>query len=116
MSVQLVGDSSSLVCWWLSILLGDFIRFESILVFVNPQAFDSGFQSSARNLLSQKKNVVAALAQRGNVNWKDIQTIEEVRGRFPGTNRGPEIAVGSSEHTNVDGDPLRTSNPLEFAL
>jgi hypothetical protein len=71
---------------------------------------------SGDEILSQQKYVLAALAQRRNVNGKDVQTIEEVRTEFPGTNCGPEVAVGGCEYSNVDGDALRTSDSFEFAF
>src|SRR5580692_1781163 len=85
--------------------------------FINPaNRFARLGSISFDEILSQGKNVLPPFAKRWDVDWKDVQAIKEVQTEVPGTNRGPEIAVCGCDHSNVNGDALRTSNSLEFAF
>src|SRR5271154_5159218 len=47
---------------------------------------------------------------------KDVQPVEQIRTKLPGTNCRWQIAVRSGNYTHVDWNALSASNPLELAF
>src|SRR5580693_8531101 len=50
------------------------------------------------------------------MDWKDVQPVEQIQTKLPGTNCRWQIAVCSCNYTHVDWNALSASNALEFAF
>ena len=50
------------------------------------------------------------------MDWKDVQPVEQIQTKLPGTNCRWQIAVCCGDHANVDRNALSASNALELAF
>src|SRR5580704_5696533 len=48
------------------------------------------------------------------MDWKDVQPVEQIQSKLPGTNRRWQIAVGSCNYTDVDWNALSASDAFEL--
>jgi hypothetical protein len=67
-------------------------------------------------MLYQRWNVVHAIPQRGPMDRGDVEPVIKIRPEFSRSDRRPQIAIGSRQHTDVDGDGTCPSYAFEFAL
>src|SRR5580692_8582437 len=67
-------------------------------------------------ILCEQKNIFRALAKGGDTDWKDVETVEQIQTKLPGTNCRWQIAVCSGNYTHVDRKALSASNTLELAF
>ncbi len=63
-----------------------------------------------------QRNVVAAVAQRRNVNRKHVQAEEQVFAKEPGFHGFPQIDVGCRHHSHIDLARARVTHALQFTL
>jgi hypothetical protein len=78
--------------------------------------FESSCGIAFDEILCKKKDVFGPLAKRRNVDWENVQAIEEVQTKSSGMNGVWQIAIGSCYDTNVDRDALGAPYSLELAF
>src|SRR5580658_4953358 len=78
------------------------------LALINSVAFDE--------ILGEQKNIFRALAKRRDMDWKDVQAVEQIQTKLPGTNCRWQIAVCSCNHTHIHWNALCASNAFELAF
>src|ERR1700679_3981456 len=64
----------------------------------------------------QQRNVFPAFAQRGNMNRKDAQTIEEILAKLALFDHRGQIAIGRRNHSRIHAKHASTAQPLELPL
>src|SRR5581483_1733890 len=69
-----------------------------------------------REVAEEEQEVVAALAQRGQVHGHDVQTVVEVGPEAAVLDREREVAVRGRDDADVDGDGLRAPDAEELAV
>src|SRR5690606_14926936 len=57
---------------------------------------------AAKEMLGEQRNIIAALAQRGQPDWEHHEAIEEVLPERARLDFGSEIAVGRADDANID--------------
>src|SRR5580700_4343865 len=62
----------------------------------------------------QKRDIVAALAQRGNRDGEDPQPVIEVAAELSRIDHFGEVAIRSGDEAHVDGNRSRTADALEL--
>src|SRR5262249_39668234 len=67
-------------------------------------------------VLHEQGNVLAAFAQGGQLQRKDVQSIEEVRSELASGDSLFQISIGRSDHSHVGADRPAASHALELAL
>ena len=74
------------------------------------------FPGRARQeVLGQRGDVLAPLAERWHHDPDDVEPIEEVVAEHPLADHLHEIAVGGGQHAHVGGESLRRPQPSELA-
>src|SRR5437762_171222 len=63
----------------------------------------------------QRGNVLAAIAERRQMDLDRVQAEHQVLAEMPGGDFGPEVRVGRRDHANVDAARLGRSYALELA-
>ena len=66
--------------------------------------------------LGQQPHVLAALAQRRQLDRHHVDPVEEILAEAPGGHLAREVAVGGRHEARVDGDRLAPAHPLDAAL
>ena len=67
-------------------------------------------------VLDEQQDVVCPFAERRHFDWEDIEAVEQV---LPETAVGHgcrQITVGRRDHSDVDADRLRATDPFELPL
>jgi hypothetical protein len=67
-------------------------------------------------VLHEKRNIVAALAERRQLDWYHIEPIEEILTERTIGDHPREIGVRCRDHSYVDLDRVRVSDALELTL
>src|ERR1700733_4237408 len=69
-----------------------------------------------RKVPDEEWDVFGALAQRRDVNGKNVEPIEQIRAEFLLFYHGFEIAIGRGDEAGVGAKGARTAQALEFPL
>ena len=76
-----------------------------------------GFLCIALNqVLYQHGNVIDAFSKRRNLNWKDIESVEEILSETSRVDSSIQVPVGCCQHSHVDRNRLASSYAFEFSL
>ena len=67
-------------------------------------------------MIDQRRNVFAALAQRRQLDVKDVETIEEVGAELPFLDEQLEVLVGGGDDAEIDLDGLVAADAHDLAL
>ena len=67
-------------------------------------------------MLNQQGDVLAPIAQRGQMQGKHVQAVEQVAAEFLFFDRAPQIDIGGGDQPHVHPDRLRSSQPLELLV
>jgi hypothetical protein len=70
----------------------------------------------AEEVLQEKRDVLAPLAERRDLDRHHVQPVVEVLAKGPVSHRLFQIAMGSGEDANVHAERLVAAHPLERAL
>ena len=76
-----------------------------------PQRAAQLRRRAREEVLGQRRNVLAAIAQRRQGHLDHVETVEEILAEAPLADPRREIAVGGGEHAHVDGGGLRRAEP-----
>ena len=69
-----------------------------------------------REMLEQQRNILAALAQRGQVHGHHIETVVEIGAKQALTAEFQQIDLGCSNHTAVDGNERVRAQALQHSF
>src|ERR1044071_5500896 len=67
-------------------------------------------------MLDEKRDVFESLAQPGNANGKDIQTIEQIASKLAVINHSRQVTAGSRDNASVHTRRDGAGHALEFTL
>ena len=67
-------------------------------------------------MLDQRRDVVAAFAQRRQLDRDDVESVEEILLELPVRDQLPQVAVGGGDHPDVDLFGALGAERLELAL
>src|ERR1051326_1085261 len=65
---------------------------------------------------NQEGNVFRALAERRNINGKNVQAIEEIRPELLLLHEGTEITIGGGDQPRISAESAGATEPLKLAL
>src|SRR5713226_9955468 len=65
-------------------------------------------------IFHQQSNILSSFSKRRNLNRKDLEPIKQITPEGSAGYRSIQITIRGGDHTNVDLDGLRSSDPLEF--
>src|SRR5207249_4935109 len=66
--------------------------------------------------IDQPRDVLAAVAQRREINIDDVEAIEQILAEIPAGDFFLQIDVGGGDHAGVDLERLRVADANELAL
>ncbi len=69
---------------------------------------------AAQKISYKQRDIFAALAQRREGDWKDLQAIVQVAAELAGDDHLGEIAIGGGDEANVDGNCSGSADAFEF--
>jgi len=64
----------------------------------------------------QAWNIIAAVSQRWDADWKNVQAIIEITAKFLFRDHGSEIGIRSCQYPNIDLLGVSAAQPLELLL
>ncbi len=67
-------------------------------------------------MLGEQRDVVAAFAQRRQVQAHDIEAVQQVGAEFAAFGFRVEVLVGRGDHAHVDADQLAAADAVELAV
>src|ERR1700686_594855 len=71
---------------------------------------------SLDEVLEQNGYVFSAFPQRRQVDWKDVQSVEEVRPEFPASGGRWQVAIRRRDDPDIDGNRSRAPDAFDLAL
>src|SRR6202030_1503532 len=86
---------------------------------VGGNVFDSFIEAAAEFLdkvADQQRHIFPALAQRGNLNGKNVEAVVQIAAKSALGDQLGKVAVGGGHHANVDALRAVAAQALEFLL
>src|SRR6267142_576095 len=65
-------------------------------------------------IFHQQSNILSSLSKRRNLNRENLESIKQITTEGSAGYRSIQITIRGGDHTNVDLDGLRSTDPLEF--
>src|SRR5260370_34427017 len=65
-------------------------------------------------VLDQQGDIFSSLPERGNLNWKNVEPVKEVAPEHTRSDGSLQIAVSSSNHSNIRSDRSSSTDTIEF--
>ena len=78
--------------------------------------FPGLFRIALDQVLDEQRDVVHPFAQRGDLDWKDIQPVEEILAKCACRHGCLQVAVRGGQHAHVHGNRLAAADPFNFPL
>src|SRR6266705_5068900 len=67
-------------------------------------------------IFHQQSNILSSFSKRRNLDRENLQAIKQIAPEGSAGYRSIQITIRGGDHTNVDLDGLRSSDPLEFSF
>src|SRR5215471_630266 len=81
-----------------------------------PQVLASRVGVAPNEILYEQWNIFRSLPQRRNLDWEDIQPVEEILAKGSRRDGGLQITIRCRDQANVYLDRMIAPHPLEFPL
>ena len=80
------------------------------------ERLESGGLSLIEEMLDQQRDILAALAQRGQVDHEDVQAVEKVEPEPAVGHFGLDVAMGGGDDSQIDLPPVQRAHRAQFLL
>src|SRR5207248_11773607 len=67
-------------------------------------------------VIDENRNVLFALAQRRQFNWKNVEPVKKIAAKRTGRDGGVKIAIGRGNHPHVAAQHLGSANTFKLAF